>query len=64
MLFAQNNQHFNEKTIMQIISKVPSARSQGTCAMIVVNLAKSWFTIVHLARSRQIMINEVQGDTK
>ena len=51
---------FTRKLLCKL-SQVPSARSQGTRAMIVVNLAKSWLTLVLLARSCQIMIHETQG---
>ena len=37
--------------------KYSSVRSHGTLAMIMVNLAKSWLTMVPLSRSWQIMIH-------
>ena len=36
---------------------MPSVRSHGTLAMIMVNLAKSWLTMVPLPRSWLIMIH-------
>ena len=36
---------------------LPSVRSHGTLAMIMVNLAKSWLTMVPLSRSWLIMIH-------
>ena len=36
---------------------IPSVQSHGTLDMIMVNLAKSWLTMVPLSRSWQIMIH-------
>ena len=40
----------------QLMQAKPSVRSRGTLAMIMINLAKSWLTMVPLSRSWLIMI--------
>ena len=42
-----------------VCTSVPSLRSHGPLAMIMVNLAKSWLTMVPLSKSWQIMIHGI-----
>ena len=46
-----------DSLLRRIHATFPSVRSHGTLAMILVNLAKSWLTMVSLSRSWQIMIH-------